>query len=338
MNFIIVAFLSNISILAGKAYAAEDTTIRASLSKGKSRKLTHLPLGFDPEQWIIPDVALVDINNADPLDINNSYLGEFVNFRNSDKVGAFEQDYTSTGAPFVIDLGSFSSLSRRLGATIVLSEIRSIWYELAPIIEEHGGIILKSSGDSLFMYFDNVSDGIIATRAMYNAVVARWQEKLTLACADFVAPEEWCARENGRDLFFNTMSSGGGYGETILIALDEKLIDAFGPAVNNAFFAGEEEAEHGETIIDEGALQRLLVEAKQEPGVFCEAEQDVLWIQGEFGIDHIITREFFDSESSQTPDFCYYTLCFDAECQIPDDETPKPIPQPTYGSAESQDM
>lgn len=311
MNFYLLAFLSTISIQVGKANAAEHTTLRTRrhlmLKASKSQKTA--PLEFDPPEWNIPDVAL--------LDINESYLGEFENFVTSDAVVEFDGEYTTTGAPFVIDLGSFGGLTRRLGSTIVLSEIRSIWVELAPIVAEHDGIIMKSLGDSLFLYFDKVSDGVIATRAMYNAVVARWQDKVSLAC-DGDSPQDWCEardEESERDRFFNTMSSGGGYGETILIVPDGRLVDAVGAPVNNAFFAGEETAEHGETMIDESALQSLLVEAGQATDNFCqEGGPAVPWTQGDFGIDRFILREFFGFS------FCYYTLCFDAECQIPDDE------------------
>lgn len=302
MYFSKLALLSTICIQAGKTNAAEHSTLRARrLSKGRKTP----PLGFDPADWKRPDMAL--------LDINESYLGEREDFADSDAVSEFEDEYISTGAPFTIDLGSFGGLTRRLGSTIVLSEIRSIWTELAPIAEEHNGTIMKSIGDSLFMYFENVSDGIIATRAMYDAVVARWRAKVALAC-DGASPEDWCATrddDDERDRFFNTMSSGGAYGETILIVPDGRLVDAIGAAVNNAFFAGEEEAEHGETIIDEGALQSLLVEAGQTPSVFCSSTSpSVPWTAGDFGIDHIDTREYFGFA------FCYYTICFDAACEL----------------------
>lgn len=51
----------------------------------------------------------------------------------------------------------------------------------------------------------------------------------------------------------------------LLIPNDMKHVDAYGGAVNNAYFAGEEEAEHGESIIDEDVLQSLLVEAGGSP-------------------------------------------------------------------------
>jgi len=259
-------------------------------------------LGFDPKEWIAFDVT------AQSFDAG--YVGNYETINTT----AISDMYTEEGSVFIFDLGSFGSLTRRRGSIITLSEIRTIWYELSPIVGDNAGIVMKSVGDSLQLYFNKVSDGLTATRAMYFALIARWQKKVALAC-DNGDPPTWCGdEEEERKLFFNTAAVGGGYGEMLIIPDDGTPVDAIGAAVNNAYFAGEEEAEHGETIIDEGALQSLLAEAEGTSFNACVENSTIPWTAEDFGIDHFITRSYYNFS------YCYYTVCFDAECKIPDDE------------------
>jgi len=275
---------------------------------GKAEKSGKAGLGFDPIQWTVPDVMLKHIDNG--------YLGDYEATNADADVAEFNEQYTRKGAAFVFDLGSFSSLTRRLGSTIVLAEIRTIWYHLAPIVAENNGVIMKSVGDSLHLYYEKVSDGLQAGQAMYLAVVARWRNKVALAC-DGDSKQGWCTNATEKDerkRFFNTAAMGGAFGDIILIVPGKQgaVVEAYGAPFNNAYYAGEEQAEHGQTIIDEGALQSLLDEAGQGTGDYCVERGTVPWTAGDFGINRFIVIKFVFG--------CYYTVCFDAECKIPDDE------------------
>jgi len=288
------------STAAAKPTHTKSPKNKRTGKKGKSK--TTSSLGFDPQEWVEFDVAAKSFDAG--------YVGDYETIDTTEISEMFSQE----GSIFIFDLGSFGSAVRNRGAVITLSEIRSIWYEVSPIVGDNNGIVMKSVGDSLQMYFDKVSDGLIATREMYLALIRRWRGKVALAC-DNADPPAWCGdEEEERDPFFNTAAMGGGYGEMLLIPNDVQPVDAIGAPVNNAYFAGEEEAEHGESIIDEGALQSLLGEAGIDPIEACVADSTIPWTAGDFGIDHFIVKEYFGFS------FCYYTVCFDAECKIPDDE------------------
>lgn len=259
-------------------------------------------IGVDGPQWNGFDEAALAFDAA--------YLGDYET--PTPDTSVISDEYAKDGAAFVFDLGSSGSSFRRRGAVISLSEIRAIWSELAPIVDENDGVVMKSIGDSLYLYFDTVADGLTATRAMYLQLVARWRAKVDEACGVAVPPA-WCGDESEeRKRFFNTAAYGGDYGELLLIPDAEKPIDAYGAAANNAFFAGEEEAEHGECIIGEAALQQFLQEAGQATQEDACDLESVTWTAGDLGVDRFIVRTY--------PFGCYYTVCFDAECKIPDDE------------------
>lgn len=249
-------------------------------------------------------------NSFDALatEFDAGYLGDY----ETTNTLAISECFGGKGSVFIFDLGSSSSLFRRRGAEITLAEQRAIFQELAPIARDNNGLVMKSIGDSLQLYFENVSDGLTTTRAMYLALVARWRAKVDLACGYADTPA-WCGDiEEERKRFYNTAAMGGGYGSMVLIGDPGSYIDAFGPPVNNAYFAGEEEAEHGETIIDEDALQSVLEEAGVGPQEDACDNVAVEWTAGELGINRFIIRTY--------PFGCYYTVCFDEECKIPDDE------------------
>jgi len=281
--------------------AVTGITSTAKLTKG-SKSNTKRGLGWDPKQWEEFDITAKSFDAI--------YTGDYDSIDTTE----ISEMYIQEGSVFLFDLGSFGSLIRRLGAVITLSEIRTIWYELSPVVTDNNGIIMKSVGDSLQMYFEKVSDGLIGTRAMYLTLIARWRGKVALAC-DNADPPDWCGdEEQERKRFFNTAAMGGDFGDIILIPKSGRIVDAIGAAVNNAYFAGEEEAEHGESIIGESALQSLLVEAGGDgPVDACSEGFDIPWTSGVFGINRFIVRVY---------DFggCYYTVCFDEECKIPDDE------------------
>jgi adenylate cyclase len=308
-----------VAILVTSAGASKDAD-PARKVRGQGHNLSHLArrlrkkssrgrkcaksstISFDPADWC-------DFQGL-ATDFDEGYLGDYETIDTTE----IRNIFSGTGAAFIIDLGSSSSSFRRRGAVVSLSETRAIWNELSPIVEDNDGIVMKSNGDSLYLYFENVSDGLAATRAMYLALIVRWRKKVELACDVAVEPT-WCGNEEEeRKRFFNTASVGGGYGEMLLIGEDGKHIDAFGNPVNNAFFAGKEEAEHGEFRIDEDALQRLLEEAEVDPqdNACSSNSTSVDWKAGTFDINRFIVRSYGN--------FCYYTVCFDANCTIPDDQ------------------
>jgi len=280
--------------------SAKDNSGKSAKGKGgKSSKYgkSSRDLGFDPPQWSEFDGKVKSFDAR--------YVGDYETIDTTE----ISDMYSQEGAVFLFDLGSFGSLIRRLGAVITLSEIRTIWYELSPIARENNGIIMKSVSGSLQIFFEKVSDGITGTRAMHLALLGRWMGKIILICGENNQESpDWCDDEDNykNPRFFNTASIGGAYGNVLVIPNNGKPVDAYGVAVNNAYFA-EEEAEHGESVIDEDALQSLLREVERNPGDPCFKGSIIPWTPGNFGIDHFITKYY---------DFaCYYTVCFDAECK-----------------------
>lgn len=284
--------------LASVFLLASPFLATAKKAKNGKQGKSHKGPSFDPPAFGPLD-ALAVATDAD-------YFGDYETFDASE----LEARFGGPGALFVFDLGSSGNLFRRRGAAITVAEQRTIFHELAPLTGDNGHV-MKSVGDSLQLYFDTVSAGLAGTRAMYLALVERWRAKVSEACSADDIPA-WCGDiEEERKRFYNTAAVGGAYGSMILVGDPGRYVDAFGAAVNNAYFAGEEEAEHGETIVDEDALQRLLDEAGGGPQEACD-NGTVEWAAGDLGVDHIIVREY--------PFGCYYTVCFDAECKIPDDE------------------
>lgn len=273
-------------------------------SKGTKSSKAMKGIGFDPNEYAEFDAAAKSFDD--------SYLGDYETIDTTD----ISTRFGGKGAPFVFDLGSTSSLTRRRGIDITLAEIRAIWKDVSHLVGDNDGIVLKSVGDSLFILFNKVSDGLAATRAMYLAVIARWRAKVERACGVGSKPQEWCERadeEEERKRFYNTAAVGGAFGDLIVIGKEGNYVDAYGASVNNAFFAAEEDAEHGEFLIDEGGMQSLLEEAGGPPQDTC-GSKTVEWNAGDFGINRFIVKSFAGGA------FCYYTACFDAECKIPDDE------------------
>lgn len=138
--------------------------------------------------------------------------------------------FGTEGAVFISDMASFSSTSRKLGVLHFLKLIHRARGVIAPVIGEHGGLLLKCDADNCFAFFENAADAIRASFEV-NAALYRLNDAVDL---------------NEQIL----LSVGIDYGEVLLVG-DR---DFFGDPVNTASKLGEDLAIRAETLVTERAI------------------------------------------------------------------------------------
>lgn len=147
-----------------------------------------------------------------------------------------------TGAVYVLDMAGFSRVTQSKGIVYYLSLVRRMQIIVEPIIEGHGGQVVKFEADNCFATLPTVVDAIRAAIAINHAVGA----------ASRTTPEE-----------FDIVVAGGiSYGEYLLI--DEK--DYWGDVVNLASKLGEDIAKPGEILVTAAAMAQV----GENAGIECE--------------------------------------------------------------------
>jgi adenylate cyclase len=142
--------------------------------------------------------------------------------------------FGETHAVWVLDMCGFSRLTMRYGITHFLSMIHRLHGIVRPIIERHGGRVVKTEADNVFAVFAGVEEALEAARGVQDQ----------LATANAFLPEDW-------DLH---ASIGIGHGEVLMIGDD----DFYGNELNLASKLGEDVADAGETLLTETAHARLV--------------------------------------------------------------------------------
>lgn len=137
------------------------------------------------------------------------------------------------------DLSGFSRRAVEFGIIHFLQTIYESFQIHGPVIDKHGGILLKIEGDSLLIIFRNVDEALECAIEMQR-VTAR--HNLSRTAAEKVL-----------------LCIGLGYGDVLRIA-DR---DVFGAEVNAASKLGEDTAKNGEILLT-GAVREA---AKIPPGV-----------------------------------------------------------------------
>lgn len=168
-------------------------------------------------------------------------LMEYVNTSDPDERGKIDralwQKFGHKKAVFVMDMSGFSLLTQKFGIVHYLAMVKRMQITTQPIIEAHGGKVVKFEADNCFAFFDEVQNSIQAALALNSAFDA------INAYAD--------------QTFDIRVSIGIDYGDVLLIGGP----DYFGDAVNRACKLGEDVAGPGEIYINQVAFEQMPLEA-----------------------------------------------------------------------------
>ena len=140
--------------------------------------------------------------------------------------------FGTEGTVLISDMASFSRVSRVHGICHYLGLIHRVRRLWAPLIGQHGGVLLKSEADNCYAYFERPDDALAASVDVHGRLA------------------EINAVEAAEDRVF--LSIGIDYGRLLMIGRD----DYFGDPVNTASKLGEDLAGKGETLITRRALER----------------------------------------------------------------------------------
>ena len=136
-------------------------------------------------------------------------------------------------AIFVMDMSGFSRLTQKYGIVHYLSMVKRMQMTTKPLVEQHGGSVVKFEADNCFAMFDNVLSA--------------------LDCAIGLNKTFDEMNELTEDAFDIRVSIGIDYGKVLLIGGP----DYFGNTVNRACKLGEDIAGPGEILITKTAYERL---------------------------------------------------------------------------------
>ncbi len=142
-------------------------------------------------------------------------------------------------AVLILDMSGFSLTTERHGIVFYLSLIRRMNRITHPIVEKHGGTVIKFEADNVFAVFDEAAQAVDAAVAINLAFDAR----------DIFTEDE-------RDIF---VKIGIDYGEVLVIHAPDPMrsADLFGEAVNFACKLGEDLARRREILVSARAYDRL---------------------------------------------------------------------------------
>ena len=143
------------------------------------------------------------------------------------------EDYGAEQAVLVFDMSGFSSLSSRYGIVHYLSMVRRMQLTAAPIVQAHGGAIIKFEADNGFATFADVLSALHAAQALNAALTA----------ANVHTPDELDIR----------IGCGIDFGPILVV--DGQ--DFFGDAVIRACKLGEDVANPGEVLLTRNAANHL---------------------------------------------------------------------------------
>ncbi len=141
----------------------------------------------------------------------------------------FEQDC----AILVLDMSGFSRLTIRHGIIHFLAMVHRMSTIATPIVNDHGGRVVKQEADNLFAVFQTVTDAIDGAVDILKA----------FAAVNTGLPDE-------QDLYAGI---GIGYGKTLLVGED----DLYGSEMNLACKLGEDLARRGEVLLTTSAFSQI---------------------------------------------------------------------------------
>jgi adenylate cyclase len=141
----------------------------------------------------------------------------------------FEQDC----AILVLDLSGFSRLTIRRGIVHFLAMVHRMTIISTPIVQSHGGRVVKQEADNLFVAFEQVEAAIATAIDLFKA----------FEIVNLGLPDE-------QDLH---ACIGIGYGKTLIIGNE----DLYGSEMNLACKLGEDLAKRGELLLTAAAFAQI---------------------------------------------------------------------------------
>ena len=142
---------------------------------------------------------------------------------------AFEQER----ALLILDMTGFTRATQQGNIISFLLSINQMQRLAVPVVEEHGGILVRAEHDNLTCLFDTVADAISASREIRNR----------LASANVILPSD-------KELY---ASIGIGYGPVLNV--ENHAI--YGNEVNLASKLGEDIGDLGDVLLTPGAYAQL---------------------------------------------------------------------------------
>lgn len=153
--------------------------------------------------------------------------------RAADVDARIDEVFGDTLAVMVMDMSGFCRQTVRYGINHFLAKIHRLHSIAVPVVEQHGGEVIKVEADNVYSVFPDVPQ----------AVAAAADTAGRLEAANSMLPEELDMHAE----------FGIGYGR-VLIVEDE---DFYGTEVNLASKLGEDIAHGGEILLTEAACKRL---------------------------------------------------------------------------------
>ena len=144
-----------------------------------------------------------------------------------------QAEFCKAVAIVVIDSCGFSRAVRQHGIVNYLARLERLERVVSPLIESHGGRVLRVEADNIFALFEDTEAAVrCAAEAQRNVEIAN--EPLPAASEIYIA-------------------IGVGYGRVLLVGDD----DAYGDEMNVACKLGEDLAEQGEILLTASAHEAL---------------------------------------------------------------------------------
>lgn len=148
------------------------------------------------------------------------------------------QRYGEDKAVAVVDMSGFSLLSQRYGIVHYLSMVSRMQITAEPVIENHGGTVIKFEADNCFATF----------KSPISAIQACISLNMAFDAANILTEDDLDIR----------IACGVDYGKILMI----NNHDFFGNAVNRASKLGEDTAEPGEILATQEVLELIPDEAE----------------------------------------------------------------------------
>jgi class 3 adenylate cyclase len=147
------------------------------------------------------------------------------------------QEFGHTKTILVMDMSGFSLLTQKFGIVHYLSMVKQMQLTTRPIVEQHGGRVVKFEADNCFAMFDDVRAGIETAVALNKAFKAM--------------------NMHTNEPFDIRVSIGVDCGNVLLTGDP----DYFGDVVNRACKLGEDVAGPGEIYVSQVAFESLPADA-----------------------------------------------------------------------------
>ena len=147
--------------------------------------------------------------------------------------GQIHDEFCKAVAIVVIDSCGFSRSVRQHGIVNYLARLERLERVISPLVETHGGRILRVEADNIFALFSDTETAVrFAAEAQRNVEIAN--DPLPAASEIYIA-------------------IGVGYGRVLLVGDD----DAYGDEMNVACKLGEDLAEQGEIMLTASAREAI---------------------------------------------------------------------------------